>query len=349
VTASATESAVDSQVGAAAAAIAGLPRDAPILLCCHVNPDGDALGSMLAVGLGLRGLGFTQVRASFPEPYLVAEPFQFMPGLDLLVPPDLVPHDPAIALSFDAASPGRLGGLADICAGAPNWIVLDHHISNTGFGLIRLVEPHAAATAVVAVRLLDELGATIDQAVATCLYVALATDTGSFRFDATTSDVLTLAARLVEAGAQPALVAKHVFDSRSFGAVRLLATVLDRAELDPEVAGGRGLVSAYATRADLARFDQPAHVLESFVDVLRSTSEADIACLVKPTADGEWAVSLRSKGATDVSAVAVTLGGGGHRLAAGFTGFGAVDEVLAAVRAELANAPWLWPVPSKDL
>jgi bifunctional oligoribonuclease and PAP phosphatase NrnA len=176
----------------------------------------------------------------------------------------------------------------------------------------------------------------------------VATDTGSFRFDATTGGVLSLAARLVDAGAQPAEIARHVFDSRSFGAVRLLASVLDRAELDPAAGGGRGLISAYATLGDLARYAQPGHVLESFIDILRTTSEADVACLVKPAREGEWAVSLRSKGATDVAAVAVTLGGGGHKLAAGFTGFGSAEEVLAAVRSQLQSAPWLWPVPSKD-
>jgi phosphoesterase RecJ-like protein len=340
---------LDSQIGAAARAIAELPRDAPVLLSCHVNPDGDALGTMLAFGLSLRSLGFSQVRASFPEPYGVAEPFQFLPGLDLLVPPELVPHAPAIAVSFDAASPGRLGALTDISLTAAAWIVLDHHVSNTGFGSIRLVDPHAAATAVVALRLLDELDVQLDPQIATCLYTALATDTGSFRFDVTTGEVLALAARLVEAGARPAQIARHVFDTRSFAAMRLLATVLDRAELEPEAAGGRGLVRTYATLADLTRFVQPAHVLESFVDVLRTTGEADVACLVKPAADAEWVVSLRSKGATDVSAVAVALGGGGHRLAAGFTAFGEVGDVLSLVRAELDSAPWLWPVPSKDL
>jgi phosphoesterase RecJ-like protein len=333
----------------AAASVRSLARDAPVLLSCHVNPDGDALGSMLGFGLGLRSLGFTQVRASFPEPYGVAEPFQFLPGLDLLVPPDLAPHAPQLAVSFDAASPGRLGGLGDISADCQQWIVLDHHISNTGFGTHRLVEPHAAATAVVAVRLLDALGVVLDREMATCLYVALATDTGSFRFDATTGEVFALAGRLVAVGAEPAEVARHVFDRRSFEAIRLLAAVLDRAELDPLAAGGRGLVSAYATGADLVRFGQPSHVLESFVDVLRTASEADVACLVKPVSEGEWAVSLRSKGATDVAAVAVALGGGGHRLAAGFTGYGPAADVLAAVRVELEHAPWLWPpVPFKD-
>ncbi len=198
-----------------------LPRDATVLLSCHVNPDGDALGTMLGFALGLRSLGFSNIRASFPEPYAVAEPFQFLPGLDLLVPPDLAPRQPDLAVSFDAASPGRLGVLSDCSAAAATWIVLDHHISNTGFGSVQLVDPAAAATAVVAVRLLDELGVELDEAMATCLYVALATDSGSFRFDTTTAGVLALAARLVDAGARPGEIALHVFDSRSYAAVRL--------------------------------------------------------------------------------------------------------------------------------
>jgi bifunctional oligoribonuclease and PAP phosphatase NrnA len=349
VTAGDAQSIVDSQIAAAARAVAATPVGASVLLCCHVNPDGDALGSMLGFGLGLRQLGYTGVRASFPEPFAVTEPFQFLPGLDLLVPPELAPSRPALAISFDAASPARLGPLAAACGAAPHWLMLDHHISNPGFGTHPLVRPGAAATAVVAADLLAALSVSYDPQIATCLYVALATDTGSFRFDATTAEVFSLAATLVAAGAEPAMVARHVFDTRSFGAVRLLAAVLQRAELDPDLGNGRGLVSAYATPADLTEFSQPAHVLESFIDVLRTTTEADVACLLKPAAPGEWAVSLRSKGDTDVASVAVGFGGGGHRLAAGFTGRGDAVEILAAVRKQLDAAPWPWPVPGKDI
>lgn len=329
------EAALTETYSAAAKIVAGLPRDAEVLLVCHVNPDGDALGSMLGFALGLRQLGFTKVHATFPEPFEVADVFGFLPGLDLLVAPEQTYSTPALGVSFDAASVGRLGRLVEGLEAADEWIMLDHHGSNTGFGTIRLLDPGAAATAVVAARLLDELGVVLDPAIATALYVGVATDTGSFKFDATTADVHLLAARLVAAGAQPAEVARRVFDSRPFAAVRLLADVLQRAVLEPKAAGGRGLVSAFATAEDLLRYGQPAHVLESFMDVIRSASEADVACLVKPLPSGEWAVSLRSKGATDVAAVAVALGGGGHRLAAGFTGSGTAQDVLDAVRARL--------------
>lgn len=321
-------------VAQAADVIARLHRSADVLLTCHVNPDGDALGSMLAFGLGLRRLGFTNVRASFPEPFEVPDPFRFLPGLDLLVPPGPA-GVPELGLSFDAASPSRLGDLAGPLAAAGAWLVLDHHASNLGFGTHRLVDPAAAATALVAARLLDRLGVEYDQEIATCLYVGLTTDTGSFRFDSTTPEVHALAARLIEAGVRPAEIALRLFDSRPYGALRLLAEVLGRSQLARGAVRGRGLVTSYALAEDLARHDQPAHVLESFVDILRTATEADVACLVKPAGEGAWSVSLRSRGATDVGSVAVALGGGGHRLAAGFTAYGDVAGVLAAVRDRL--------------
>lgn len=355
--------AVTDALDRAAELLAGRPRAAPILLACHVNPDGDALGSMLGFGLGLRRLGFTDVVASFPTEaaadsaaaFEVPAPFRFLPGLDLLVPPDAV-GVPDIGISFDAASPARLGPLTDHLAAANAWLVLDHHASNPGFsklvgetghnfGTLDLVDPAAAATAVVAAQLLDRLGVEYDRAIATCLYVGLATDTGSFRFDSTTPPVHALAARLLAAGAPAADIALRLFDSRPYGAVRLLADVLARSEFDPAAARGRGLVLAYALPEDLDRYGQPAHVLESFVDILRTTAEADVSCLVKPAGPGQWSVSLRSRGDTDVGAVAVALGGGGHRLAAGFTGYGDVVAVLAAIRAGVASAPNPAPAP----
>jgi phosphoesterase RecJ-like protein len=332
-----TSEAESSIVDPAVDVVRQTPRDAAVLLSCHVNPDGDALGSMLGFGLALRRLGFTQVSASFPEPYEVPDPFAFLPGLDLLVDPAAVPERPELAVSFDASSPHRLGELTGPLAAAPAWVVVDHHLSNVGFGSLRVVDPDAAATAVLAADLVDRLGVTLDPAIATCLYVGLVTDTGSFRFPSTTPAVLRLASRLVEAGADPAGIARHVFDSRPFAAFQLLSDVLARAELDPRAARGRGLVSAYATLAEVSRYGQSVGALESFMDIVRTAKEADVACLLRPISEERWSVSLRSRGDTDVSAVAVALGGGGHRLAAGFIGTGTAAAVLEAVRKELES------------
>ncbi|MFI1989287.1 bifunctional oligoribonuclease/PAP phosphatase NrnA [Actinoplanes sp. NPDC020271] len=317
---------------AAVTAVRALGGDAEIQLICHVSPDGDALGSMLGFGLALRRLGFTRVRATFPGEFRVPTPYADLPGIDLLVPETDAFADPALFLIFDVAAESRLVGLAGRVAAAPVSVVLDHHASNTGFGTIQLVDPRAAATSVLAEQLVARLGVPLDAEIAECFYVALATDTGSFKFEATTVAVHELAARLIATGLKPGDISRRIFDTRPFGAMKLTGEVLGRAVLEPSAAGGRGLVWTWATLADLERHDQPPYVLDTLIDPVRSAAEADVTVLVKQVAEREWAVSLRSKGAVDVSRLAMSQGGGGHRLAAGFTGFGESGEVVDTVR-----------------
>ncbi|MET8310483.1 MULTISPECIES: bifunctional oligoribonuclease/PAP phosphatase NrnA [unclassified Micromonospora] len=323
---------------AAEALLRALPPTGRVLLICHVNPDGDALGSMLGFGLGLRQFGVRRLQATFPGPPEVPEPFRGLPGLDLLVPASAADADPDLVICFDAASESRLGELAGRLSSAGSALVLDHHASNGGFGTVNLIDPTAAATSVVAEQLLARLGVALDPAIAECLYVALTTDTGSFRFEATTPAVHQLAARLLATGISPGDISRRVFDTRPFGAVRLFGEVLGRARLEPAAADGRGLVWTFATLDDLARHDQRPYVLEALIDSVRCTAEADVSCVLKQTTPGEWAVSMRSKGAVDVSRVAIALGGGGHRFAAGFTGRGTVDQVVEAIRGQLDTA-----------
>ncbi|WCN82870.1 DHH family phosphoesterase [Micromonospora sp. LH3U1] len=323
---------------AAEALVRAVPPSGRVLLICHVNPDGDALGSMLGFGLGLRQIGVREVQATFPGPPEVPEPFRGLPGLDLLVPASAADLAPDLVICFDAASESRLGELAGRLSSAGAALVLDHHASNPGFGTVNLVDPGAAATSVVAEQLLARLGAVVDPAIAECLYVALTTDTGSFRFDATTPAVHQMAARLLATGISPGDISRRVFDTRPFGAVRLFGEVLGRARLEPAAAGGRGLVWTSATLDDLARHDQRPYVLEALIDSVRCTAEADVSCVLKQTTPGEWAVSMRSKGAVDVSRVAVALGGGGHLFAAGFTGRGTVEQVVESIRGQLDAA-----------
>ncbi|WP_435795866.1 DHH family phosphoesterase [Micromonospora taraxaci] len=323
---------------AAEALLRDLPVGARVLLICHVNPDGDALGSMLGFALGLRQLGVREVQATFPGPPEVPEPLHGLPGLELLVPADAADPAPDLVICFDAASESRLGELAGRLSSAGAALVLDHHASNPGFGTVNLVDPGAAATSVVAERLLARLGVVVDREIAECFYVALTTDTGSFRFAATTPAVHEMAARLLATGISPGDISRRVFDTRPFGAVRLFGEVLGRAQLEPTAAAGRGFVWTFATLDDLARHDQRPYVLEALIDSVRCTAEADVGCVLKQTTSGEWAVSMRSKGAVDVSRVAVALGGGGHTFAAGFTGRGTVEQVVESIRDLLDGA-----------
>jgi phosphoesterase RecJ-like protein len=337
VTRAAPSDPLDSDWSAAVTAVRELAPTGRVLLICHVNPDGDALGSMLGFGLGLRRLEVSRLQATFPGPFEVPEPFADLPGIDLLVPEDEAFADPDLVIVFDVAAESRLGGLVDRLPRARASVVLDHHASNTCFGGVNLVDARAAATAVVAEGLLDRLDVPLDPEIAECLYVALATDTGSFKFDMTTPQVHEMAARLIATGIRPGEISRRIFDTRPFGAMKLFAEVLARAALDPTAAGGHGMVWTYATLDDLHRHSQRPYVMDALIDPVRTVAEADVSVLVKQLGEAEWAVSLRSKGAVDVSKVAVALGGGGHRLAAGFTGHGTPGDVVVAVRDRLES------------
>jgi bifunctional oligoribonuclease and PAP phosphatase NrnA len=310
-----------------------------ICLACHVRPDADALGSMLAVAHALRGRGARIVASFGDRPFEIPRILRFLPGTTLLRPPDQVPGRPAVMVTFDAASPDRLGLLEPNAAQADELIVLDHHASNTGFGTVNLVDPAAAATAVLACDLIDRIGAELSRDVALGLYAGLVTDTGSFKYPGTSPRVHQMAARLLDTGIEPGVVAHELWDRSPFAFLGLLSAALGRARLEPGVAAGRGLVWTTVTRADRAPARLPFELAESVIDVVRRTDEADVAVVLKEDDDGRWQVSVRSKGTADVGRACVALGGGGHALAAGFTGSGTPDEVITALRKALAADP----------
>ncbi|MPQ97229.1 bifunctional oligoribonuclease/PAP phosphatase NrnA [Modestobacter sp. I12A-02628] len=309
---------------------------ATVVLSGHVQPDADALGSVLALATGLRRCGATVV-TTFPAPFVLPDSLAWLPGAADLTPPDRVPPAPDLFVSLDAASPGRLGGLAGLLDSARSSLVVDHHASNPGFGEVRLVDPGAAGTVVLVAGLLDGLGVTVDAEIATCLYAGLTADTGSFRFGNTSPATHELAARLLDTGIDHAAISRRLFDTAPFGWLGLVAAAAGRARLEPDV--GHGLVWTWSSTTEAAEHGVAADQLEALVDIVRSTAEADVACVLKGQDDGSWSVSLRSRGGTDVSRVAGALGGGGHRLAAGLTSHRDREGTIAAVRAELGALP----------
>jgi bifunctional oligoribonuclease and PAP phosphatase NrnA len=314
-----------------------------ICLACHVRPDGDALGSMLAVAhaLGARcreqGSGPARVIASFGDrPFDIPRILEFLPGTDLLSPPEEFPERPQVMVTFDAASPDRLGLLEASAAAAGELIVLDHHASNTRFGTVNLIDDMAAATAVLAYELVGRLGVELSRDIALGLYAGLVTDTGSFKYSNTSAGVHELAARLLQTGIEPGAVAHELWDRSPFGFLGMLSAVLGRARLEPGAAAGHGLVWTTVTRGDRATDGLPYEAAESVIDVVRRTDEADVAVVLKEDDDGCWQVSARSNGQADVGRACVALGGGGHRLAAGFTASGPASDVIAAFCRQLA-------------
>jgi bifunctional oligoribonuclease and PAP phosphatase NrnA len=293
-------------------------REATLL--CHVSPDGDALGSMLALARALRSGGVAVTCTWGDDPFRVPSSCAWLPGIDSVTPPADVDPAPDLLVVLDTGSVDRLGRLAPLASAAGEVVVIDHHANNAGpiDGLL-LVDPAAAATAVVVAEVVTRLDIPLDVETATCLYTGLVTDTGGFSFAVTTSAVHELAARLLAAGVRPDEVNRQLWSTAPFGYVAMLAAVLARARLDAAAAGGRGLVWTAVLQDDLRAAGLDIEAADGVMGTLRRTAEADVAVLVKEAADGTFRVSTRSRGATDVGAACGALGGGGHRLAAGFT------------------------------
>jgi phosphoesterase RecJ-like protein len=317
----------------AAEALAAAPS---VALACHVNPDADALGSMLGLSNHLRAMGKETV-CSFPnEPFEAPRWAAMLPGTDALVPSSAFPKDPPLMVTCDVASLDRLASLAGPAVRAKALIWIDHHVTNDGLGTIPIIDPSASSTCELVWRLVKELGGQIQIETATCLYAGLVTDTGRFQYEAVKPDTLRLAAELREFPFEHTRLVQALYEDNGVAYLGLLAVALGRVRLEPEA----DLVWTYLTRADL----EAAHVApaetDDLIDVLRTAREADVAAVIKQQRDGRFKVSLRSRGGHDVAAAASRFGGGGHRLASGYTSSqGLVGTVESLKRALGAGSP----------
>ena len=248
-----------------------------VALACHVGPDGDALGSMLALGAGLRERGVEVVASWGGEPFEVPAAYSFLPAVDLLVPPAQFPVAPELLITLDTGSPDRLGSLADRLERAELTVVVDHHANGVPYGDLRLVDDGAAATVVLVAGLLDRLGVALTQEIATPLYTGLVTDTGSFKYLATTPAVHELAGRLLATGIRHDLISRAIYDTAPFGYVQLLGRACGRAVLEAGAAGGLGLVWTVVQPADYDGTGLGLADVEGVIDVLRVAAEAEVA------------------------------------------------------------------------
>lgn len=311
-------------------------RDAPeVAIACHVNPDADALGSMLGLAAHLRSRG-AHVTCSFPnEPLALPGWAAMLPGTELLVEPSDFPRTPAVLVTCDCASFDRLGVLWPAAEAAGELIWIDHHRSNDGLGTIRLVDPTASSTCELVVRLLDAIGGPIGDDSALCLYAGIVTDTGRFQYEATSPETLRVAARLREHGFDHARLSQALFEDRRIAALRLTAIALDRLREEPEA----DLIWTYLTQADLDAAGGDPSDADDLIDVIRTVRGADVAAFLKQQRDGRFKVSVRSRGDHDVAAAAATFGGGGHRLAAGYTSEHGPAVTIERLRAALEGQP----------
>jgi bifunctional oligoribonuclease and PAP phosphatase NrnA len=319
------------------ALVEALRRHDRFLLITHENPDGDALGSILATKLMLDALGKDSVMYLSGQAPLPAE-YKFMP-LDELrreLPDDVGER---VVFALDCANESRLGEGQAALESAPLVLNLDHHHDNSRFGSVNLVLAEASSTGEIVRDLARELGVELTPELAEALYVALVTDTGRFQYANTTPKALRLAAELVEAGADVHRVFQSVYETVQLAKLKLLARALDRAQ----VYEGGGLVVSYLLRTDFGEVGAAEPYSEGIIDFLRAVEGAEMAALIRePPAPGRPArrVSLRSSSdELDVSAIARASGdGGGHRQAAGFSSELEIPQIVEFIRQQYLDA-----------
>jgi bifunctional oligoribonuclease and PAP phosphatase NrnA len=323
-----------SEVAAVADAIRSHDR---FVVVTHENPDGDALGSILATKLALDELGKDSVMYLYGDAPLPAE-YSFMPLAELR---RRLPEDwrERVLVAVDCANESRIGPDPEPLDGAPLVVDIDHHHDNTRFGDVNLIVPTASSTGEVLRDVFAELGVEITPEIAEALYIALVTDTGRFQYSNTTPKALRLAAELVEAGADIHRIFRDVYETVQFAKLKLLARALERAQIYD---GGR-LVVSYLLRSDFTDIGAAEAYSEGIIDYLRAVEGADMAALIRepPRSDGPTRrVSLRaSNDELDVSAIARKSGGGGHRQAAGFSSDASIEEITDFLQREfLASA-----------
>ncbi|HZQ65952.1 MAG TPA: bifunctional oligoribonuclease/PAP phosphatase NrnA [Gaiellaceae bacterium] len=318
-------------------AVAGAIRDNDgFLLVTHENPDGDALGSILAAKLALDRLGkdsvmFLSGDLALPQEYSFMDLGELRRDL-----PDDASRRTVVAL--DCANANRTGLTSEFLSSAPLVLDVDHHHDNTRFGHVNLIVPDASSTGEIVRDLLAELGVALTPEIAEALYVALVTDTGRFQYANTTPKSLRLAAELVEAGVDVQRVFQGIYESLEFAKLKLLAKALDRAEL---FEGGRLIVS-YLVRADFEELGVGEEYAEGIIDYLRAVDGTEMAATIREPPeppDADRRISMRAASdELDVSAIARKRGGGGHRQAAGFSSAESIGEIKAFLREEFALA-----------
>jgi phosphoesterase RecJ-like protein len=296
-----------------------------LAITCHVNPDGDALGSALALAHSARAAGREAVVA-FGGPQDVSDSLAFL-DMTPIVPPGDFPEAPECLVVFDVAAPSRLAEIGHNAARAGTVVVVDHHVSNEGFGDIAVIAPDIAASAQLATYLIEELGWPIDKTVATCLMTGIVTDTGRFQYSSTDGETMRVAARLLDAGADSDEIGQQIYASVPFGYLIVASRVLGRAVLDEDL----GLIWSTMTSDDLEHARIGYAQADPLIDDLRIAREADVALLLKETDDG-WKGSMRSRGRVDVAAIAGQFGGGGHHNAAGFQSSDSVESIVETVK-----------------
>lgn len=308
----------------------------PRVVCAvHVDPDGDALGSALALSHALRSLGVEAVTAigGHDDGGAVPARLTALPGSDEIVSAHVEPAPDVLAV-LDCATPERLGRLAGLVERAGTVVWIDHHQHGTPRGAVQVVDPRAAATAELVAEVIRRLGVPLTGDVATCCFAGLATDTSRFTNAATRGAALRLAGELVDGGVDVPGLSRGLFDSIELDELRVLGQTLAAARREPG-----GLVWSLITETELSANGLTLGDTDTAVELMRGVNGTHCALLLKQRAAGGLKGSLRGVGGVDVAAIAQQFGGGGHASAAGFDTEAGPDEVVARIVDALDTEP----------
>lgn len=308
-----------------------LSDSSDIVLATHILPDGDAVGSLIALALMLTQKG-KNVMASWGNRFSYPSQYSFLEGQELLVSPDKLPKEPALLVVLDCGAPERLGSLEKLLKKAELSINIDHHRNNTSYAKINAVSSDFASTAEMVYELGKDLGITFDKAIAENLYTGLVTDTGRFQYSNTTSRSFITASELMGYGVDPAKIFRHVYESTTFERLKLAGAALSKTVFDEP----SGFIYTAVSKADFSLTRSSVEDTENLIDFLRAVKGVSVAAVLKET-DAGWRVSLRSTGKIDVGALAESKNGGGHRLAAGYTASGNFEDTLHDLKTALAD------------
>ena len=304
-----------------------LKNNERFLLATHVNPDGDAIGSLGALALVLEGMGKQVVAYCQDE---VPEFLRFLPYADRIVREISGLDRFEVAVVLDCGALDRIGNAAEVLQHVGQIIHIDHHSSSGDFGQLNLVRPEYSSTAEILYEIFQAIPVSLTPEVAENIYTAILTDTGSFRFANTTARTLAIAAEMVSLGVVPEKVAGEIYDSMSPERIELLARSLDTLTLR---SNGR-VAAMHVSRRMLKETGTSLIDTDGFVNYPRAISSAEIAIFFREMAADEVNVSLRSRGGLDVAEFARIHGGGGHHNAAAFRLGGSLSEVVEKVLTE---------------
>ena len=302
------------------------------MIASHAEPDGDSVGSLVALGLALTKLD-KKITMHTPSP--IPAVYRFLPGAGRIVRQIKNADIYDLALVLDCGDLTRIGETSTEIGKIPILINIDHHVSNTGFGHIQFIDTSACATAEIIYRLINALEIPFDKAIATSIYTGILTDTGSFRFSNTNQAAFAISQAMTDAGVEPHNVAQRVFGTYSLGRIKLLNMALNSIEISDN--GKLSMMTV--TRSMLNTTGTNTEDLDGMINYARRIEDVKVAALIHEIKNGAgkfanmnlYHVSLRSDSSVDVAEIACKFGGGGHASAAGFQ----IESTLVALKSKI--------------